>query len=211
MERIIAPIQIKNAEQDGTFTGYAAVFGNVDLGSDIIQAGAFKQAKTTTDGKIRIALHHRLDQLAGKSSFHQDEYGLRVEGKLSLGVSYVRDAYELMKDGVLNGLSVGFNILPGGSVYEERDDGWVRIIRAAELWEFSLVPFGMNPEALVDSVKAASIRDFEAQLRGLGYSQSEAKSLASGGFKSLGHRDGGPDSGTLADDLKALTQALTWS
>lgn len=211
MDRIIAPIQIKSAAEDGTFSGYAAVFGNVDLGSDVIQPGAFKQAKTTADGKIRIALHHRLDQLAGKSSFVQDDYGLRVEGKLSLGVSYVRDAYELMKDGVLNGLSVGFNILPGGSVWEERDDGWVRTIRSAELWEFSLVPFGMNPEALVDSVKAASIRDFEAQLRGLGYSQSEAKALASGGFKSLAHREGGSDSATLADELKALNQAFSWS
>jgi len=66
------------------------------------------------------------------------------------------------------------------------------------------VPFGMNPEALVDSVKAASIRDFEAQLRGLGYSQTEAKALASGGFKSLGHRDGDRDSEMLADALKHL-------
>jgi len=211
MDRIIAPLQIKSTEQDGTFTGYAAVFGNLDLGDDIIQPGAFKQVKTTSDGKLRIAMHHRLDQLAGKASFHQDDHGLRVEGKLSLGVSYVRDAYELMKDGVLNGLSVGFNILPDGSVYEERGDRWVRVIRAAELWEFSLVPFGMNPEALVDSVKAASIRDFEAQLRSLGYSQTEAKALASGGFKSLEHRDGAPDSATLADELKALTQALTWN
>jgi len=211
MHRVIAPLQIKSAEQDGTFSGYAAVFGNVDLGDDIIQPGAFKQAKTTADGKLRIAMNHRLDQLAGKASFVQDDYGLRVEGKLSLGVSYVKDAYELMKDGVLNGLSVGFNILADGSVYEEREGRWVRVIRAAELWESSLVPFGMNPEALVDSVKAASIRDFEAQLRSLGYSQTEAKALASGGFKSLPHRDGGGDSGTLEDELKALTQAFTWS
>ena len=156
-------------------------------------------------------MNHRLDQLAGKASFVQDDYGLRVEGKLSLGVSYVRDAYELMKDGVLNGLSVGFNILPDGAVYEERGDRWVRVIRAAELWEFSLVPFGMNPEALVDTVKAATIRDFEAQLRGLGYSQREAKAFAAGGFKSLDHRDGGLASGTLADEFKNLTQAFTWN
>lgn len=211
MDRITAPLQIKSAQEDGTFTGYAAVFGNIDLGQDIIQPGAFQKVKTTTDGKLRIAMHHKLDQLAGKATFSQDEHGLRVEGKLSLGVSYVRDAYQLMKDGVLDGLSVGFNILPDGSAYEERDGTWVRIIRAAELWEFSLVPFGMNPLALVDSVKATSIRDFEAQLRGLGYSQTEAKALASGGYKSLGHRDGAPDSEMLADQLKALTQAFTWA
>lgn len=209
MDRLIAPIEIKEAKADGTFTGYAAVFNNVDLGGDVILPGAFTQAKTTTDGQIRIALNHDLRQLAGKAKFAQDGHGLRVDGQLSLGVSYVKDAYALMQDGVLNGLSVGFNILDGGAEWEDRNGRYTRIISKAELWEFSIVPFGMNPEALVESVK--SIRDFEAQLRGLGYSQREAKALASGGFKSLGHRDGGPDSETLADELKTLTQAFTWN
>lgn len=211
MERYNAPLELKSAEKDGTFTGYAAVFGNVDLGRDVIVPGAFKSAKTTTDGKLRIAIGHRMDQLAGKASFKQDDRGLYVEGKLSLGVSYVKDAYELMRDGVLNGLSVGFNILKDGSTWEDREDEYVRVIKAAELWEFSIVPFGMNPEALVDSVKAATVRDFEAQLRSLGYSQTEAKAIASGGFKSLAHRDGERDSEMLADQLKNLTNAFNWS
>lgn len=209
MERITAPIEIKEAKDDGTFTGYAAVFNNVDLGQDVILPGAFKNVKTTRDGMVRIALYHDLHRLAGKSKFMQDDHGLRVEGQLNLDVSYVKDAYALMKSGELDGLSVGFNILPDGAVWEERNGSYVRIISAAELWEYSVVPFGMNPQALVDSVK--SIRDFEAQLRGLGYSQREAKALASGGFKSLGHRDGDSDSETLADELKNLTQAFNWT
>jgi hypothetical protein len=211
MDRINCPLEIKAAEKDGTFTGYAAVFGNIDLGYDVIEQGAFKKAKTTRDGMLRIAIGHNLGQLAGKAKFEQDERGLRVEGQLALGVSYVRDQYELMKAGILDGLSVGFNILRDGYDYEERAGKHVRVIKAAELWEFSIVPFGMNPEALVDSVKAASIRDFEAQLRGLGYSQTEAKALASGGFRSLNHRDGGEDSGMLADQIKTLTNAFNWS
>ena len=204
MERITAPLELKEANADGTFTGYAAVFGNIDLGDDVIEQGAFKKVKTTKDGKLRTAFYHRLDQLAGKASFFQDSYGLRVEAKLSLGVSYVRDAYELMKDGVLDGLSVGFDILTGGATWEERDGRSIRVITAAELWEFSIVPFGMNPEALVDSVKAATIRDFEAQLRSLGYSRAEAKALAGGGFASLRHRDGVADSEKLAEAMRLL-------
>lgn len=210
MDHLIAPIEIKEAKADGSFSGYAAVFNNVDLGSDVIMPGAFRSVKTTRDGQVRIAMNHDLRQLAGKASFAQDAHGLRVEGQLTLGVSYVRDAYELMKTGVLDGLSVGFDIPEGGSEWQERDGNYVRIIKEAILWEFSLVPFGMNPEALVDTVKAATIRDFEAQLRGLGYSQREAKAFAAGGFKSLDHRDGGLDSGTLADEFKNLTQAFTW-
>lgn len=210
MDRIIAPIQIKDAKVDGTFTGYAAVFNNVDLGRDVIMPGAFTSVKTTRDGQVRIAMNHDLKKLAGKATFSQDDHGLRVEGQLTLGVGYVRDAYELMKAGVLDGLSVGFDIPPGGSTWEERDNDYVRIIKEAELWEFSLVPFGMNPEALIETVKAFDIRDFEAQLRGLGYSQREAKALASGGFKSLPHRDDGADSVTLADELQSLTHAFNW-
>jgi len=211
MDRINFPLEIKNAGKDGTFTGYAAVFGNIDLGYDVIEPGAFKSAKTTRDGKLRIAIGHKLDQLAGKATFTQDDHGLYVEGQLSLGVSYVADSYQLMKDGVLDGLSVGFQILRDGAEYQERAGKHVRVITAAELWEFSLVPFGMNPEALVESVKAASIRDFEAQLRGLGYSRAEAKAIASGGFKSLCHRDGDSDSEMLADALKTLSQSFNWS
>lgn len=210
MDRIIAPIQIKDAKVDGTFTGYAAVFNNVDLGNDVILPGAFTSVKTTRDGQVRIAMNHDLKKLAGKATFSQDDHGLRVEGQLTLGVGYVRDAYELMKAGVLDGLSVGFDIPPGGATWEERDNDYVRIIKEAELWEFSLVPFGMNPEALIETVKAFDIRDFEAQLRGLGYSQREAKALASGGFKSLRHRDDGADSVTLADELQTLTHAFNW-
>ena len=210
MDRIIAPLEIKSAEADGSFSGYAAVFGNIDLGYDVIEAGAFKSAKTTTDGKLRIAIDHNLKQLAGKASFRQDDRGLWVEGQLSLGVSYVKDAYQLMRDGVLDGLSVGFDILKDGSDYEERSGKFVRVIKSAELWEFSLVAFGMNPLAKVENIK--TIRDFEAQLRGLGYSQHQAKTLASGGFKSLGgHRDGGDlDSEMLADALQNLKHQLTF-
>ena len=41
MDRLIAPIQLKEAKADGSFTGYAAVFNNVDLGGDVILPGAF--------------------------------------------------------------------------------------------------------------------------------------------------------------------------
>ena len=212
MDRLTAPIEIKEAKADGTFTGYAAVFNNVDLGRDVIMPGAFRAMKETRDGKVRIAMNHDLKRLAGKAKCTQDEHGLRVDGQPPLGVSYVQDPSELMKPGVPDGLSVGSDIVPGGATWEERDGDYVRIIKDAVLWEFSLVPFGMNPEALVETVKAATtIRDFEAQLRGLGYSQREAKALAAGGFQSLGRRDGDPDSETLADNLKQLTHAFTWN
>ena len=208
MDRINLPLELKAAGENGEFSGYAAVFGNIDLGDDVIEKGAFKSAKTTKDGQLRIAIGHRLSQLAGKAMFTQDDRGLLVNGRLSLGVSYVKDAYQLMKDGVLDGLSVGFRILKDGARYEQRAGRDVRIITAAELVEFSLVPFGMNPEALVENVK--SIRDFEAQMRDLGYSQAEAKTIASHGYKSLNHRDGAKAAGMADADFQKLKNSLSF-
>ncbi len=154
MNRINAPFELKNADSKGHFKGYVAVFDNVDLGRDVIEKGAFKKFKTTKDGQIRIALNHDLRQLAGKAKFTQDDHGLLLDGKLNLNVSYVKDAYELMKDGTLDGMSVGFDIMSGGWRYEENENkDLIRYISKAELWEGSIVPFGMNPEAKVEDIK----------------------------------------------------------
>ncbi|WP_122760513.1 HK97 family phage prohead protease, partial [Pseudomonas viridiflava] len=89
-------------------------------------------------------------------------HGLFLKGRINLAVSYARDAYELMKEGTLDSMSIGFNTLL--SRYEERAGRQIRIIKEAELWEASIVPFGMNPEATITDVKS-DIRIFEKALR----------------------------------------------
>jgi phage head maturation protease len=41
--------QVKSVNEDGTFEGYSAVYGNVDLGGDVVEPGAF--TKTLSDRK----------------------------------------------------------------------------------------------------------------------------------------------------------------
>jgi phage head maturation protease len=36
-----APCDLKSVEADGTFTGYASLFNEVDLGQDLVMPGAF--------------------------------------------------------------------------------------------------------------------------------------------------------------------------
>ena len=161
------------------------MFGNKDLGDDIILPGAFESVRTTKDGKLRIALYHDLERLMALADYSSDENGLHVKGQVNMNVSYARDAYELMKDGSLDGMSVGFNILPGGATWEKSadEDGYpVRIISKAELWEASVVPFGMNPEAKIDSVKRAlgglDYRALECELRNHSYSRKDSTRIA---------------------------------
>ena len=39
-----APCDLKRVEADGTFAGYASVFGEVDLGQDLVMPGAFRES-----------------------------------------------------------------------------------------------------------------------------------------------------------------------
>ena len=212
METLSVPFEIKADSKAGKFSGYGAVFDNVDYGDDIILPDAFKSVRKTNDGMLRIALNHNLRQLIGKANFTQDDRGLHIDGQINMDVSYAKDAYHLMKDGTLDGMSVGFNILKGGSDWREGEDGQViRVISKAELWEVSVVPFGMNPEALIDNVKSEinDVREFESFLHSNGFSRKEAKAIASGGYRAY-QRDAGASASSgatsemLADQCKEI-------
>lgn len=203
LTKIEVPFEVKASDDAGNFEGYAAVFNNVDLGDDVILPGAFTKVKTTRAGRLKLALFHDLTRLIGSAEFTQDNHGLYIKGKVNLAVSYARDAYELMKEGTLDSMSIGFNTLLAS--FEEREARSIRIIKQAELWEASLVPFGMNPEAQVTDVKS-DIRSFEKALRDrMGLSQKEAAAVASLGYPAV-HRDGDTVATVIVDELKAISQ-----
>lgn len=204
--KLECPFEVKAVDQNGNFEGYASVFNNIDLGDDIILPGAFIKVKTTRTGRLKLALFHDLTRLIGSAEYRQDEHGLFLKGQVNLKVSYARDAYELMKDGTLDSMSIGFNTIT--SAFEEREGRSIRVIKEAELWEASIVPFGMNPEAQVTDVKS-DIRIFEGALRDrMGLSQKEAAAVASLGYPAL-HRDGGRAATEIVDELKEVSQLFT--
>lgn len=206
LSKLECPFEIKAVDEAGNFEGYASVFNNIDLGDDIILPGAFTKVKTTRTGQLKLALFHDLTRLIGAADYKQDDHGLYLKGRVNLKVSYARDAYELMKDGTLDSMSIGFNTIT--SAWEEREGRSIRVIKEAELWEASVVPFGMNPEAQVISVKS-DIRHFESALRErMGLSQKEAAAVASLGYPAL-HRDGAKAATEIVDELKTVSQLFT--
>lgn len=206
MSKIEVPFELKSVDETGNFEGYAAVFNNVDLGDDVILPGAFTKVKTTRGGKLKLALYHDLTRLVGLADYTQDDHGLFLKGKVNLAVSYARDAYELMKAEILDSMSIGFNTIKAD--FEDRAGRRVRLIKEAELWEASFVPFGMNPEAQVLSVKS-DIRLFEKALRErVGLSQKEAAAVASLGYTAL-RRDGGSEATAIVDELKDISNLFT--
>ncbi len=206
LSKVECPFELKEVTDAGYFEGYASVFNNVDLGDDVILPGAFVRVKTTRAGKLKLALFHDLTRLIGAGDFESDDHGLFIKGQINPRVSYARDALELMKDGTLDSMSIGFNTIKDS--FEDRAGRRVRIIKEAELWEASVVPFGMNPAAQITNVKS-DIRLFENALRErLGLSQKEAAAVASLGYSKL-HRDGGSEATAIVDELKDISTLFT--
>lgn len=139
-------------EEQGIFSGYGAVFGNVDSGGDIIEPGAF--TKTIAEGWERVkilALHNDSWLPIGKPiELREDSNGLYIKAKVS-DTSMGRDIKVLLKDGVLNELSIGYDPV---SFDYDKDTG-IRHLREIKLWEVSVVTWAMNPEATISDYKSA--------------------------------------------------------
>ncbi|MGI3127664.1 HK97 family phage prohead protease [Nitratireductor sp. PBL-C9] len=190
-ERKYAGLDIETVQADGTFSGYASLFGRVDLGRDAVERGAFARSleKRGAAG-VRMLFQHDPNQPIGTwDELREDARGLLVRGRLALGVARAREVWELMRDRALDGLSIGFRTVKAKT---EPKTGVRRIVEA-DLWEISVVTFPMLPEARVDEVKAEgrgaplpTARAFERSLtRDAGLTRREARVVIAKGFGAL--------------------------
>jgi len=140
---------IKALDESGTFEGMAAVYGNLDLGYDIIMPGAFTKTLKDHNGVVPILYQHNSAMPIGKGALTDTREGLEIRGELVMGVTKARESYALMKQDVLKGLSIGYETV----IAEYDRDKDIRYLKELRLWEVSLVTFPMNPEAQVTAVK----------------------------------------------------------
>ena len=208
------PVELKamdgEEENKGMFEGYASVFNNADLGNDVILSGAFTKSLKKTGAKgVKLLYQHKADMPIGVfESIEEAKRGLKVRGKLALQTQMGHEAYELMKMGALDGLSIGFRVSPKGQSYDAK--GKRRMIKEVELMEISLVTFPMNPKAKIRSVKGDefTIREWENGLRDVFHlSRSEAKMAAKAVHDAFNQRDADLDA-DLAAAVKSLTKTL---
>ena len=150
-ERKYVKFELENATDDGEFSGYAAVFGNVDSGNDVIEKGAFAKTIREDFDRVKIlALHNECWLPVGKPlELREDEKGLFIRGKIS-DTSMGRVIRTLMKDGVLNELSIGYDAV----LYDYDSATDIRHLREVRLWEVSVVTWAMNGLARIDEVKS---------------------------------------------------------
>ncbi|MBI1867711.1 MAG: HK97 family phage prohead protease [Methylocystis sp.] len=82
-------------------------------------------------------------------------------GKVNLAVARARKALSLLRQGAVDGLSIGFRMQ---RAVTDRQSG-VRKLLEIDLWEISVVTFPMLTQARVDAVKRAS-RSLNLVVRG---------------------------------------------
>jgi uncharacterized protein len=212
LKKLVFESEIKAENNKGIFTGYGSIFGNEDQGNDIMQKGAFtKSLMNRPVSKVKMLYQHKTDEPIGVfTEIYEDSKGLFVKGQLAMGTQRGREAYELLKMGALDGMSIGFRADPEKQGYNENKRG-VRTLKEVDLMEISLVTFPMNESALIETVKgnAKNIREWEKILREAGgLSRTEAKIGAKALSESLSQRDAGDDNKQLADLINKVANII---
>jgi len=149
------PFELKSLDdQAGVFEGHAAVFGNVDEGGDVIEAGAFAKTLQERGQRVKICWQHDWREPIGKPlELREDAQGLFVKARLS-DTQRGRDALTLLRDGVVDELSFGYETIK--SEWGKDGDGQrVRLLKELRLYEISPVTAAMNEQARISAVKAA--------------------------------------------------------
>lgn len=143
------PLLIKSFSENGFFEGYASVFHVVDLQKDILMPGAF-QKSIQSHQKLKMLWQHDMQTPIGFwHAITEDQYGLYVKGQLLLDLPKAKEAYTLLKAGVLDGLSIGFHTVE--SHFDEQQKATV--ISQVDLVEISVVTFAANPDAKITNIK----------------------------------------------------------
>lgn len=212
-------------QKTGTFTGYGAIFGNVDSYGDVIEKGAFKDTLRAWEDKGKyppMLLQHGGGMFGGNAddmlpvgqwtAMEENSKGLKVEGRLfALDTERGKYIYEGLKSGVLDGLSIGYRTVKerlGTKPAEPR-----RYLEAIDLHELSIVTFPANDRARVGAVKSVlsleELRDLEAFLRDSRKLSRADAAKAVSGFKEWLQRDAGvpmdaPSDEAAAAEMRAL-------
>lgn len=209
VKHLVRPFEVKSVgEDDGTFEGYASVFGELDWYRDIVVRGAFKQSLEedflAKNRLVPMLWQHKSDNPIGVYPvLREDSIGLYVKGACNMEVQRGRECHALMKQGALTGLSIGY--ITEISEWNENEE--TRTLKQVRLYEISPVTFPASDSARASAksiIQLKTVRDVENYLREEGFSRSEAEALVAIARKS-GTVQGEPaDGGHNASVKRAL-------
>lgn len=149
---------------EGVFSGYASTFGNKDLQGDVIAKGAFTETlEKDYNGGAGIPIHwnHQdgkpTDIIGRTLSAVEDEKGLLISAQLDIEDNPIaQQAYDLLKDGRVHQMSIGFVPTKTAWITEKGDGPWGghSEFQQIKLFEISVVPVAANQQAEILAVKS---------------------------------------------------------
>lgn len=193
MNKISFKMQEQTIQEDGFFSGYLAVFDNVDSHGDVIRKGAFLKTIEAWRFKGKYPAifwdHNPSEPIGIFTLMQEDEKGLYVEGWLLIkDVPRAQATYALMKIGAIDGMSIGYIT----KLFKRDPKTNIRELLELELVEGSIVAFPSNPETLISSVKSKleegelpTLPEFEKFLRESGFSKTQSTAIAGKGLRHL--------------------------
>lgn len=138
-------------ESQGIVKGIASRFGNVDSDGDIIVKGAYKKTITENGHRVKYLYQHRLDKPIGvMKELSESDNSLDFTAQIAIKTTLGRDAFEMIKAGVISENSVGF-----APIKEKmnRETNYNEITEV-KLYEVSAVTLAANPMAIIESYKS---------------------------------------------------------
>jgi len=160
-------------EDKGIVEHLVSIFGNEDLGGDVVHPGAFTKTIQERGERVRVLDSHRrssiLDVLGKPLALKEiprdklpaeilEDYpevtgGLWARTQFLLDTPEGKGAFLRIKSGAVDEFSFGYDTLDED--FSDDDKGHeVRNLRTLRLWEYSPVIFGMNPATTVTGVKS---------------------------------------------------------
>lgn len=136
--------------------GYASTFGSVDRIGDTIHPDAFTRTLAHRGVKgVKVLWQHDQTRPIGRPVIMSvDSTGLYTKTQLS-DTRTVREEYmPLLRDGVVDRMSIGYSVPPGGE--KMNDETGSNTLLDVDLHEYSMVTFPANEHAVISSVKARS-------------------------------------------------------
>lgn len=153
------------AASDGSFEGYASVFGETDSYGEATDPGSFVDSLASIKASGRplplLWQHNPANPIGTFNALAEDSKGLHVKGRLLLDVQQAREAKTLIDARAVSGLSIGY-MVRGDRI--DKATG-VRHLTNVDLQEISAVTFPAGPGARITSIKSMSLEDLEDSLR----------------------------------------------
>lgn len=139
-------------EQAGIIEAYVSIFGNIDSYGDIVEKGAFAESIANNFPRYPkgVWAHDWTMPIAKTLEIREDERGLYVKGQLLLDIQKAKEAYVLIKEGVMTDFSFGYQV--DESQIDENTG--IRHLKKITIFEWSPVLVGANSRATLIGVKS---------------------------------------------------------